>query len=99
MKRESESRLMAFCVQQHDRFSTDAWLTYQHPDKDEFLGACLFLSGCEWYGHQHELRGIAEHLQTGSTGHLSDVVRRTGFDCLRFSTMLRRELDHALVAS
>lgn len=98
MNRESESRLLEFCAVQHDSFCMDEWLTFQHPDKEELLAACLFLAGVHWFGHKASLLEIAARLQPHSADPLADLVKRTGFDCLRFSTMLRRELTHASVA-
>ena len=99
MTRDSEARLMQFCVAQQDCFDVSAWQMFSHPKRDEMVAAALFLAGVDWYGHRVELIAVAEQMKPGSTGHLSRLVSCTGFDCSRFSNMLRRQLDHALAAS
>lgn len=99
MTRDTEARLLQFCAQQQSGFRADDWLGIKHPDTDEMAVTCLFLAGVDWYGHSRELISVAERLHPGSTGHVSELVQKTGFDCSRFSNMLRRELRHALVAS
>ena|SRR3569623_1407274 len=99
MNRESEANLLEFCVRQHGDFRGADWLVYTHADKGELAAACLFLACQDWYGHGEELAEVAERMQPGCGGRLSALVSATGFDCSRFSNMLRRELRHALVAS
>lgn len=88
---------MAFCVEQKDAFRADDWLSFGHPDKDELAAACAFLATSEWYGHEQELEQVSLQLHPGSD--LESLVKASRFDCLRFSTTLRRELHHALCAS
>lgn len=99
MNRVTEARLLQFCAGQRERFDAAQWLACPHPDVEEFTAAALFLAGVDWYGHRTELLHMAEQLAPGSTGHLSTLVSRTGFDLSRFSNMLRRLLDHAPAAS
>lgn len=99
MNRESESNLLEFCVRQHADFRDKDWLAYSHPDKDELAAACLFLACQDWYGHHEELEDVAERLRPGTHGDIEALIRTTDFNCLRFSTMLRRELLHALSPS
>ena len=99
MNRDTEASLLQFCTAQRGRFDAAQWLTCPHPDRSELTATALFLAGVDWYGHRPELLRVAEHLTPASTGHLSALVSRTGFDLSRFSNMLRRLLDHAPVAS
>lgn len=99
MTRESEARLLDFCVSQHGRFDRTSWLAYEHPRPEEFLVATLFLAGAEWFGHSGELEAAAECLSPGARERYDLLLRRTDFDCARFSQTLRRRLEHAAVAS
>ena len=97
MNCESEAQLMSFCVEQRDAFCSDAWIDFGHPDKNELAAACAFLASSDWYGHEQELEQVAQTLRPDSD--LESLVKASRFDCLRFSTTLRRELRHALCAS
>ncbi len=99
MTRDSEARLLQFCVRQSTAFDAAEWCSFSHPDPDELAAAALFLAGVDWYPHHAGLLEAAEALRPGCTGRLSALVSRTGFDCSRFSNMLRRQLAHAPVAS
>ncbi len=99
MNRVTEASLLQFCAEQRGRFDAAQWLACPHPHEEEFTAAALFLAGVDWYGHRAELLTVAEQLTRGSTGHLSALVSRTGFDLSRFSNMLRRLLYHAPAAS
>ena len=97
MTRESEANLLEFCAREREHFSAESWLAVPHPDQDEFLAAVLFLAGVDWYGFRKQLAAIAEKIEPGSHGHLSKVVKRTGFDLSRFSTSLRKKIKHESV--
>ncbi len=99
MTRDTEARLIEFCVNQQDRFDADEWLDCDLVTRDELAAAALFLAGVDWFGHREALNQVAETIKPGSTSRAPDVLRQARFDCLRFSTMLRRELRHALAAS
>ena len=99
MTRDSESRLLDLCVRQHAEFRAQEWLDFDRVTSGELVAACLLLGGSRWYGHRDELLSVAEQLRPGSVGHVSELVSETGFDCPRFSNMLKRELRHALAAS
>ncbi len=99
LNRVTEASLLQFCARQHERFDATQWLACPHPDEEKFTAAALFLASVDWYGHRTELLSVAEQLTRCSTGHLSALVSRTGFDLSRFSNMLRRLLDHAPAAS
>lgn len=94
MTRETEEALLNFCAQQQAFFDEAAWLETSHPNQDEFLATVLFLAGVDWYGHRANLVSVANALEPEAIGNLSKIARRTGFDLSRFSTMLRRKLNH-----
>lgn len=95
MTRDSEAQLLDFCTRQHGAFQESAWLEAQMVPHDEKVAACLFLSGTDWYGYSDRLLGLAEKLSPGCSDKVGDILRGLRFDCLRFSTLLRRELRHA----
>jgi hypothetical protein len=97
MTRESEQGLLEFCSHQWIQFDVAEWLKVPHPNRDEFLAAVLFLGGVDWYGNRKQLIAVAGELEPEMIGHLSTVVRRTGFDLSRFSNMLRKEINHESV--
>jgi hypothetical protein len=100
MNREQEEKLLSFCASQHDSFRADAWLEFEHPDRAELAVTAGFLATSDWYGHQKELAQIADRLVPGSWEGLLDAIETSRFDCLRFTTMLRREMhDHAGITS
>jgi len=94
MTRESEEILLSFCARQREQFDMEEWLKVPHPSRDEFMVVILFLAGVDWFGHRNALMEIAKQMEPASIGHLSEVVRRTGFDLSRFSNMLRRQIKH-----
>jgi hypothetical protein len=95
MTRISEAQLIDFCVRQQEDFEASAWMNYPHLPKPELAAVALFLAGMDWYGHGGALRGIAGPLEAGCVGHFAALAKRTGFDCGRFSNLLRRFLGHA----
>jgi hypothetical protein len=97
MTRNSEASLLDFCAKQREHFSLDSWLEIPHPDRGEFLAAVLFLAGVDWYGHRSNLLSIAASIGEEKIGHLSEVVGETGFDLSRFSTLLRKKIEHESV--
>lgn len=99
MNRESEAVMLEFCAQQREHFDATAWVDARLLPRDETAAVALFLAGGDWYGCRAQLLEVAERLEPGCVGHFSALSRRTGFDCSRFSTMLRRRLDHAPAAS
>jgi hypothetical protein len=99
MNRESEARLLEFCVRQQQDFEPAAWAAFDAVSREELACAALFLAGVDWYGREEELARAAERLAPGSRGHAAGLMRDASFDCGRFSNMLRRELNHAAAPS
>lgn len=95
MNRESEAQLLDFCTRQKGAFQESDWLESRVVDRKEMAVVCLFLAGVDWYGHRQNLMGIAEQMMAGSAARFEALVQSLHFDCLRFSTMLRRRLQHA----
>lgn len=97
MDRESEDRLFEFCRRQRDCFSGADWLAMPLPgvSKDELAAAALFLSCVDWYGHEDELRRVAQTLHPGCVGHFAELAKSAHFNCSRFSSMLRARLSYA----
>lgn len=50
-----------------------------------------YLAGVTWYGHQRELREVAERLSPRS---FSDLAREVEFDPARFAGLLKAQLQH-----
>ena len=97
MNRTSEAQLLDLCASQHGCFDAAAWEAFDAVRSDELAAAALFLSAVDWYGHRGALREVAATLH--DEDRLAEVVRATGFDCSRFSNMLRRRLSHVGAAS
>ncbi len=95
MNRDSEAKLLDFCACQKGAFQEQAWLETPLIDKNEMGVVCLFLAGLDWYGHQQSLSRVAERLLGSSDVKLDALVSSLRFDCLRFSTMLKRRLSYA----
>lgn len=95
MTRESESELLNFCVAQRGDFSVDAWTRFDRIEKREMAAVCLFLAGVEWFGHKKSLSDVAKELLDGIPATFESLARSLRFDCLRFSSMLKRRLGHA----
>jgi len=94
MKREAESQLLDFCVQQREAFSPLEWLRFAPLSKEELATAALFLAGVDWYGHREQLLEVAGQLHEGRVEKFPELARRTDFSCSRFSSMLRARLRH-----
>lgn len=96
MNRESEAALLDFCARQKDAFQEASWLG-QAPlaDRREMAAVCLFLAGVDWYGHKPALVRLAQTLLDGAATSFEVLARAVRFDCLRFSSMLKRRLRHA----
>lgn len=92
MLRDSESRLLAFCVQQHGQFAASAWRQFTAVSPAELAAAARYLSGVAWYGHQPALRAVADSLGEKS---FAALVLETGFDPGRFGGLLRAHLRQA----
>jgi len=95
MTRESESELLSFCATQRGDFCADAWTRFDRVEKREMAAACLFLAGVDWFGHKQSLSDAARELLDGIPATFESLARSLRFDCLRFSSMLKRRLGHA----
>jgi len=93
MTRLTESQLLDFCAQQRGALDPARWAQFSIVNRDELAAAALFLAGVDWFGHKEPLRQIAEELLPDRSCELSELVRDIGFDCARFSNMLRRKLE------
>lgn len=92
MNRESESRLVAFCVAQHGSFEPGAWSRFSAVSPAELAAVARYLAGVEWYGQREALASVATAVHPGS---LAELVRETNFDVPRFAGLLRAHLHHA----
>lgn len=96
MNRDSEAALLDFCARQKDAFREASWLgNAPLADRREMAAVCLFLAGVDWYGHKTALAGLARTLQDGAATPFEVLARAVRFDCLRFSSMLKRRIRHA----
>ena len=92
MKRDTESRLLEFCVQQRRAFSRDAWAEFAALSELEKATVARFLAGVNWFGSREELARFADTVTNASFAELS---RETHFDAPRFSSRLKALLAHA----
>ena len=92
VNRDSESRVLAFCVEQRSRFDAGAWARFSAVSRAELATAARYLAGVAWYGHQPALRAVADSLSEES---FAALVRDTGFDPGRFAGLLQAHLRHA----
>lgn len=95
MTRESESELLSFCATQRGDFCADAWTQFDRVEKREMAAVCLFLAGVDWFGHKQKLDAVATRLLDGVPATFESLAKALRFDCLRFSSMLKRRLGHA----
>jgi hypothetical protein len=94
MTREAEEQLFDFCVRQREHFSPSEWLCFGWVPKDVLGTTALFLAGTAWYGHHDALLRVARQLAGVGLESFPDLVKRTKFDCPRFSSMLKARLRH-----
>jgi hypothetical protein len=92
MNREAESELISFCVEQHAQFDASAWPRLSVITPLELAAAARFLAGVTWYGHQEQLRQIADRL---SLKTFSELAHEVNFDPSRFAGLLKAHLQHA----
>jgi hypothetical protein len=83
------------CLQQATAFDPWTWRTFGGVPQEDLAAVALFLAGVDWYGHQTELRMLASQLAPWGGGRLSALVRATGFDCGRFSALMKSRMLHA----
>jgi len=95
MTRDSEAQLLDFCAHQHGAFHESAWLEAKLVTRDEMAAACLFLGGVDWFGHRQQLAEVGRRLLENADTKFAELVSRIGFDCARFSNMLKRRIGHA----
>jgi len=92
MNRDSESRLIGFCVEQHGGFEAEAWGQFSDVAPAERAVAVRYLAGVDWYGHRLELRAVADRL---SLRPFAELAMETAFDASRFAGLLKAHLRHA----
>jgi hypothetical protein len=92
MKRDTENRLLEFCVQQQTAFSRDAWAQFAVLSELEKATVARFLAGVGWYGSREELARFAD---TVTSANFAELSRATNFDASRFSGLLKAHLAHA----
>ncbi len=95
MTRDTEAQLLDFCAHQHGAFQESAWLEPKPVSRDEMAAVCLFLGGVDWFGHRQSLARLGHKMLEGVEVSFSELVSRVGFDCARFSNLLKRRIDHA----
>jgi hypothetical protein len=93
MKRDTEARLLEFCVQQKAHFGLSPWMDLPVSNDDKATVA-LYLANTTWFGHRRQLLNIAEALRRGCTGHFGEMAKLTGFDPSRFRGRLQARLAH-----
>jgi hypothetical protein len=91
MDREAESRLIAFCVEQHACFDPTAWTHCPAVPPRELAMVTRYLAGVAWYGHGAALRALAAALPESA----AELARETSFDASRFAGLLKAHLRHA----
>ncbi len=92
MRRDSESRLLAFCVEQRSHFDASAWTRCTEVPAIELAAVVRYLAGVSWYGHQAQLARLADAL---SPAPFATLARDAGFDPGRFGGLLQAHLRHA----
>ena len=92
MKRDTESRLLEFCVQQQRAFSHEAWTEFAALSQLEKATVARFLAGVSWYGSREELARFAD---TVTSANFAELSRATDFDAPRFSSRLKVWLERA----
>ncbi len=95
MTRETEAQLLDFCAHQYRAFQESTWLEPKAVSRDEMAAVCLFLGGVDWFGHRQLLVTLGRQILEGADVSFSELVSRIGFDCARFSNLLKRRIGHA----
>lgn len=95
MTRDEEARLLDLCARQHGAFQEESWLVSPPVSPAEMAAACLFLGGVDWFGHRQQLADVGSRLVKEHGMTFSQLVSSIGFDCARFSNLLKRRLGHA----
>lgn len=96
MNREAESRLIDFCVEQYGRFNPAAWENFTAVTSLELAAVARFLAGVEWFGHQTELREVADRV---TSARFAELARDTRFSPSRFAGLLMAHLGRRTVTS
>ena len=99
MTRLTEAQLLEFCTRQRGAFAAEQWHQFVEADRVELATAALFLASVDWFGEKQALRQVAAELLAGQRAQLSELVSETGFDCSRFSNLLRRKLEEDVGAT
>ncbi len=92
MNRDSESRLVGFCLEQHGRFDPGAWERFSAVSPVGLATAVRTLAGVERYGNRAALAAVAAEL---SPLAFAELVAMTGFDASRFGGLLRAHMQRA----
>lgn len=92
MMREQESRLLEFCVAQRQQFDAAAWPRFSAVTPLELAATVRYLAGVSWYGHQAQLKAVADQL---SPDAFPALVQQTRFEPSRFRDLLKAHLRHA----
>jgi hypothetical protein len=72
MKRDTEDRLLAFCVRQRAHFELSPWMELPVSSEDKAIVA-LYLANTSWFGHRQQLLDLAERLHSGSPGRFGEI--------------------------
>jgi len=92
VNRDSESLLLAFCVEQRRGFDAAAWPQFSAVSRADLPAVARYLAGVAWYGNPAALGAVADTLSGES---FAVLVSETGFDPGRFGGLLRAHLRHA----
>ncbi|MCA1964685.1 MAG: hypothetical protein LDL31_12135, partial [Prosthecobacter sp.] len=63
--------------------------------RDETAAVGLVRGGVDWFGHRQQLADLGRRLLGGADTTFAQLVSRLGFDCARFSNLLKRRIGHA----
>ena len=82
--------LAQFCADQRYAFDARAWWTRARSEKSAVAVAARYLSMTSWYGHEDELKEIADaSADIGASACLQRESQAAGLDLARFSVAVR----------
>src|SRR5690606_23711969 len=88
MLRQTEERLLAFCLEQAMDFDSTRWNVAEELEKDLLTCACAYLKTTDWYPRARELRDLP------TPPNWVGLTKACHFEVPRFKQRLQHGLAH-----
>ena len=91
MNTQAYESIAQFCVEQHDRFDSQAWKRRSVADRRLVAVAAKYLSMTSWFGHEDQLEQIAVDIDAAlaEDGQFNRELGSIGLDLALFSATVR----------